>query len=119
MIQQYSENYPRNHTFTVPSASDNFGKMAKTTTHFLAGNQPSHTQSTEEKGSNTPMHYKQFAQRQKLCTPRPSIKSMADYQSNKVRLNAIKKESKNIPQIILPEYIQQLPQQNIFPLSGK
>ncbi|WP_239372829.1 DUF3304 domain-containing protein [Snodgrassella gandavensis] len=120
-IMQYTEN----HSAVIPLppppafAGDDFGKVANITVHFLACNQLYITYGTVEEGKDTPMHYKLFAKSQKLCTPRPSIKSMADYRRNKAKLDAIKKERENIPQVILPEYIQELQQQGKFPVSSK
>ncbi|WP_239372821.1 DUF3304 domain-containing protein [Snodgrassella gandavensis] len=120
-IKQYDEN----HSAVIPLppppafAGDDFGKVANITVHFLACNQLYITYGTVEEGKDTPMHYKLFAKSQKLCTPRPSIKSMADYRRNKAKLDAIKKERENIPQVILPEYIQELQQQGKFPVSSK
>ena len=102
-----------------PSAGDDFGKVANITVHFLACNQLYITYGTVEEGRNTPMHYQLFAKSQKLCTPRPSIKSMADYRRNKAKLDAIKKERDNIQQVILPEYIKELEQQGKLPVSSK
>ncbi|WP_367465206.1 DUF3304 domain-containing protein [Snodgrassella alvi] len=102
-----------------PSAGDDFGKVANITVHFLACNQLYITYGTVEEGRNTPMHYKLFAKSQKLCTPRPSIKSMADYRRNKAKLDAIKQERANIKQVILPEYIKELEQQGKLPVTGK
>ena len=102
-----------------PSAGDDFGKVANITVHFLACNQLYITYGTIEEGRNTPMHYKLFAKSQKLCTPRPSIKSMADYRRNKAKMDAIKQERANIKQVILPEYIKELEQQGKLPVTGK
>jgi hypothetical protein len=120
-IEQYIENYSAEIPLPPPppSAGDDFGKVANITVHFLACNQLYITYGTVEEGKNTPMHYKLFAKSQKLCTPRPSIKSMADYRRNKARLDAIKAERQNIPQVILPEYIQELEQQGKLPVPGK
>ncbi|SCC10156.1 hypothetical protein GA0061082_1091, partial [Snodgrassella sp. R-53583] len=87
--------------------------------HFLACNQLYITYGTVAEGKDTPMHYKLFAKSQKLCTPRPIIKSMADYRRNKAKLDAIKKERQNIPQVILPEYIRELEQQGKLPVPSK
>ena len=102
-----------------PSAGDDFGKVRNITVHFLACNQLYITYGTVEEGRNTPMHYKLFAKSQKLCTPRPSIKSMADYRRNKAKMDAIKQERANIKQVILPEYIKELEQQGKLPVSSK
>jgi hypothetical protein len=120
-IKQYDENHSAEIPLPPPppSAGDDFGKVANITVHFLACNQLYITYGTVEEGKNTPMHYKLFAKSQKLCTPRPSIKSMADYRRNKARLDAIKAERQNIPQVILPEYIQELEQQGKLPVPGK
>ena len=120
-IQQYSENYSAVIPLPPPppSAGDDFGKVANITVHFLACNQLYITYGTVEEGRNTPMHYKLFAKSQKLCTPRPSIKSMADYRRNKAKLDAIKQERANIKQVILPEYIKELEQQGKLPVTGK
>ncbi|PIT24448.1 hypothetical protein BGI37_09580 [Snodgrassella alvi] len=121
IIDQYDENYSAEIPLPPPppSAGDDFGKVANITVHFLACNQLYITYGTVEEGKNTPMHYKLFAKSQKLCTPRPSIKSMADYRRNKARLDAIKAERQNIPQVILPEYIQELERQGKLPVPGK
>jgi hypothetical protein len=121
IIRQYHENYSAEIPLPPPppSAGDDFGKVANITVHFLACNQLYITYGTVEEGKNTPMHYKLFAKSQKLCTPRPSIKSMADYRRNKARLDAIKAERQNIPQVILPEYIQELERQGKLPVPGK
>nr|WP_279119666.1 DUF3304 domain-containing protein [Snodgrassella alvi] len=121
IIDQYDEN----HSAVIPlpppppSAGDDFGKVANITVHFLACNQLYITYGTIEEGRNTPMHYKLFAKSQKLCTPRPSIKSMADYRRNKAKMDAIKQERANIKQVILPEYIKELEQQGKLPVTGK
>ncbi|WP_239325013.1 DUF3304 domain-containing protein [Snodgrassella gandavensis] len=121
IIDQYDENYSAVIPLPPPppSAGDDFGKVRNITVHFLACNQLYITYGMVEEGRNTPMHYKLFAKSQKLCTPRPSIKSMADYRRNKAKLDAIKKERENIPQVILPEYIQELQQQGKLPVSTK
>ncbi|PIT45223.1 DUF3304 domain-containing protein [Snodgrassella alvi] len=121
IIRQYHENYSAEIPLPPPppSAGDDFGKVRNITVHFLACNQLYITYGTVEEGKNTPMHYKLFAKSQKLCTPRPSIKSMADYRRNKAKLDAIKAERQNIPQVILPEYIQELEQQGKLPVPGK
>ena len=121
IISQYDEN----HSAVIPlpppppSAGDDFGKVANITVHFLACNQLYITYGTVEEGRNTPMHYKLFAKSEKLCTPRPTIKSMADYRRNKAKMDAIKKERDNIQQVILPEYIKELEQQGKLPVSSK
>jgi hypothetical protein len=121
IIDQYDENYSAVVPLPPPPAfaGDDFGKVANITVHFLACNQLYITYGTVEEGKDTPLHYKLFAKSQKLCTPRPSIKSMADYRRNKAKLDAIKKERQNIPQVILPEYIQELQQQGKFPVPSK
>ena len=120
-ILQYAENYSAVIPLPPPppSAGDDFGKVSNITVHFLACNQLYITYGTVEEGRNTPMHYKLFAKSQKLCTPRPSIKSMADYRRNKAKLDAIKQERANIKQVILPEYIKELEQQGKLPVTGK
>jgi hypothetical protein len=121
IIGQYYENHSAEIPLPPPppSAGDDFGKVRNITVHFLACNQLYITYGTVEEGKNTPMHYKLFAKSQKLCTPRPSIKSMADYRRNKARLDAIKAERQNIPQVILPEYIQELERQGKLPVPSK
>ena len=120
-ILQYAENYSAVIPLPPPppSAGDDFGKVRNITVHFLACNQLYITYGTVEEGRNTPMHYKLFAKSQKLCTPRPSIKSMADYRRNKAKMDAIKQERANIKQVILPEYIKELEQQGKLPVTGK
>ncbi|WP_371751768.1 DUF3304 domain-containing protein [Snodgrassella alvi] len=121
IIDQYAENYSAVIPLPPPppSAGDDFGKVANITVHFLACNQLYITYGTVEEGRNTPMHYQLFAKSQKLCTPRPSIKSMADYRRNKAKMDAIKQERANIKQVILPEYIKELEQQGKLPVTGK
>ena len=121
IIDEYAENYSAVIPLPppLPSAGDDFGKVANITVHFLACNQLYITYGTIEEGRNTPMHYKLFAKSQKLCTPRPSIKSMADYRRNKAKMDAIKQERANIKQVILPEYIKELEQQGKLPVSSK
>ena len=121
IMRQYYENYSAVIPLPPPppSAGDDFGKVANITVHFLACNQLYITYGTVEEGRNTPMHYQLFAKSQKLCTPRPSIKSMADYRRNKAKLDAIKQERTNIKQVILPEYIKELEQQGKLPVTGK
>ena len=121
IIEQYIEEYSAVIPLPPPppSAGDDFGKVANITVHFLACNQLYITYGTIEEGRNTPMHYKLFAKSQKLCTPRPSIKSMADYRRNKAKMDAIKQERANIKQVILPEYIKELEQQGKIPTPSK
>ena len=121
IMRQYYENYSAVIPLPPPppSASDDFGKVRNITVHFLACNQLYITYGTVEEGRNTPMHYQLFAKSQKLCTPRPSIKSMADYRRNKAKLDAIKQERANIKQVILPEYIKELEQQGKLPVTSK
>ena len=121
ILDQYDENYSAVIPLPPPppSAGDDFGKVANITVHFLACNQLYITYGTVEEGRNTPMHYKLFAKSQKLCTPRPSIKSMADYRRNKAKMDAIKQERANIKQVILPEYIKELEQQGKLPTPSK
>ncbi|WP_371751769.1 DUF3304 domain-containing protein [Snodgrassella alvi] len=121
ILDQYDENYSAVIPLPPPppSAGDDFGKVANITVHFLACNQLYITYGTVEEGRNTPMHYQLFAKSQKLCTPRPSIKSMADYRRNKAKMDAIKQERANIKQVILPEYIKELEQQGKLPVSSK
>ena len=121
ILDQYDENYSAVIPLPPPppSAGDDFGKVANITVHFLACNQLYITYGTVEEGRNTPMHYQLFAKSQKLCTPRPSIKSMADYRRNKAKMDAIKQERANIKQVILPEYIKELEQQGKLPTPSK
>jgi len=121
ILDQYDESYSAVIPLPPPppSAGDDFGKVRNITVHFLACNQLYITYGTVEEGRNTPMHYQLFAKSQKLCTPRPSIKSMADYRRNKAKLDAIKQERANIKQVILPEYIKELEQQGKLPVTGK
>jgi hypothetical protein len=123
IIGQYYEN----HSAVIPLppppafAGDDFGKVRNITVHFLACNQIFIDYGTRQE--NAPeivkKQFELYAKSQKLCTPRPSIKSMADYRRNKAKLDVIKKERENIPQVILPEYIQELQQQGKFPAPSK
>ena len=119
IIDRYDEYYSTEIPLPPPppSAGDDFGKVANITVHFLACNQIFITYGTIEEGRNTPMHYKLFAESQKLCTPRPVVKSMADYRRNKARMDAVKAERKNIPQVILLRYIKQLEEEGKLPVT--
>ncbi|PIT60866.1 DUF3304 domain-containing protein [Snodgrassella alvi] len=123
IIGQYYENHSAEIPLPPPppSAGDDFGKVRNITVHFLACNQIFIDYGTRQE--NAPeivkKQFELFAKSQKLCTPRPSIKSMADYRRNKAKLDAIKAERQNIPQVILPEYIQELEQQGKLPVPGK
>ncbi|ORF24472.1 hypothetical protein BGI15_07895 [Snodgrassella alvi] len=119
IMDQYAENYSAVIPLPPPSAGDDFGKVANITVHFLACNQLYITYGTIEEGRNTPMHYKLFAKSEKLCTPRPIVKTMADYRRNKAKMDAIKQERANIKQVILPEYIKELEQQDKIPTPSK
>jgi hypothetical protein len=119
IINQYDEYYSTDILLLPPlSAGDDFDKVGNITVHFLPCNQIFITYGTIEEGRN-PVHWKLFAESQKLCTPRPSIKSMADYRKNKAKLDATKAERKTIPQVILPRYIKQLEAEGKLPLSSQ
>jgi hypothetical protein len=123
IIGQYDENHSVEIPLPPPPAfaGDDFGKVRNITVHFLACNQIFIDYGTRQE--NAPeivkKQFELFAKSQKLCTPRPSIKSMADYRRNKARLDAIKAERQNIPQVILPEYIQELERQGKLPVPSK
>ena len=118
IIDQYDEYYSAEIPLPPPpSAGDDFGKVANITVHFLPCNQLFITYGTIEEGRN-PVHWKLFAESQKLCTPRPVVKSMADYRRNKAKMDAVKAERKNIPQLILPRYIKQLEAEDKLPVGG-
>ena len=122
-IMQYTEN----HSAVIPlpppppSMGDDFGKASNITVHFLACNQIYIDYGTKDDDAREAVkkQFELFKKSQKLCTPRPSIKSMADYRRNKAKLDAIKKERDNIQQVILPEYIKELEQQGKLPVSSK
>ncbi|WP_239392902.1 DUF3304 domain-containing protein [Snodgrassella communis] len=120
IIDSYNEYYSADIPLPPPppSAGDDFGKVANITVHFLACNQIFITYGTIEEGQQRE-YWKQFAESQKLCTPRPSIKSMADYRKNKAKLDAIKAERAKIPQVILPRYIQRLEAEGKLPVSSQ
>ena len=122
-IMQYTER----HSAVIPlpppppSMGDDFGKASNITVHFLACNQIYIDYGTKDDDAREAVkkQFELFKKSQKLCTPRPSIKSMADYRRNKAKLDAIKKERDNIQQVILPEYIKELEQQGKLPVSSK
>ena len=122
-IQQYSENYSAVIPLPPPPAfaGDDFGKVSNITVHFLACNQLYIDYGTTDDDTREAVkkQFELFKKSQKLCTPRPSIKSMADYRRNKAKLDAIKQERANIKQVILPEYIKELEQQGKLPVTGK
>ena len=123
IIAQYDEN----HSAVIPlpppppSAGDDFGKVSNITVHFLACNQLYIDYGTTDDDTREAVkkQFELFRKSQKLCTPRPSIKSMADYRRNKAKMDAIKQERANIKQVILPEYIKELEQQSKLPVTGK
>ncbi|MBI0130066.1 DUF3304 domain-containing protein [Snodgrassella sp. W8124] len=123
IIAQYDEN----HSAVIPlppppaSAGDDFGKVSNITVHFLACNQLYIDYGTTDDDTREAVkkQFALYAKSEKLCTPRPTIKSMADYRRNKAKLDAIKKERDNIQQVILPEYIKELEQQGKLPVSSK
>ena len=122
-IMQYTES----HSAVIPlpppppSMGDDFGKTSNITVHFLACNQIYIDYGTKDDDARDAVkkQFALFSKSQKLCTPRPSIKSMADYRRNKAKLDAIKQERANIKQVILPEYIKELEQQGKLPVTGK
>ncbi|PIT50832.1 DUF3304 domain-containing protein [Snodgrassella communis] len=120
IIDSYNEYYSADIPLPPPppSAGDDFGEVSNITVHFLACNQLFITYGTIEEGQQRE-YWKQFAESQKLCTPRPSIKSMADYRKNKAKLDAIKAERAKIPQVILPRYIQRLEAEGKLPVSSQ
>ena len=122
-ILQYAENYSAVIPLPPPPAfaGDDFGKVRNITVHFLACNQIFIDYGTRQENAPEVVkkQFELFAKSQKLCTPRPSIKSMADYRRNKAKLDAIKQERANIKQVILPEYIKELEQQGKLPVTGK
>ena len=123
IMRQYYENYSAVIPLPPPppSAGDDFGKVSNITVHFLACNQLYIDYGTTDDDTREAVkkQFELFRKSQKLCTPRPSIKSMADYRRNKAKLDAIKQERANIKQVILPEYIKELEQQGKLPVTGK
>ena len=123
IMRQYYENYSAVIPLPPPppSAGDDFGKVSNITVHFLACNQLYIDYGTTDDDTREAVkkQFELFKKSQKLCTPRPSIKSMADYRRNKAKLDAIKQERANIKQVILPEYIKELEQQGKLPVTGK
>ncbi|MBI0098408.1 MULTISPECIES: DUF3304 domain-containing protein [unclassified Snodgrassella] len=123
IISQYDEN----HSAVIPlpppppSMGDDFGKTSNITVHFLACNQIYIDYGTKDDDTREAVkkQFALYAKSEKLCTPRPTIKSMADYRRNKAKLDAIKQERANIKQVILPEYIKELEQQGKLPVSSK
>ena len=110
IIAQYDEN----HSAVIPLppppafAGDDFGKVRNITVHFLACNQIFIDYGTRQENAPDVVkkQFELYAKSEKLCTPRPSIKSMADYR-------------RNIKQVILPEYIKELEQQGKIPTPSK
>ncbi|MBI0130063.1 DUF3304 domain-containing protein [Snodgrassella sp. W8124] len=123
IMRQYYENYSAVIPLPPPPAfaGDDFGKVRNITVHFLACNQIFIDYGTRQENAPEVVkkQFELFAKSQKLCTPRPSIKSMADYRRNKAKMDAIKQERANIKQVILPEYIKELEQQGKLPVSSK
>ena len=123
IMRQYYENYSAVIPLPPPPAfaGDDFGKVRNITVHFLACNQIFIDYGTRQENAPEVVkkQFELFAKSQKLCTPRPSIKSMADYRRNKAKMDAIKQERANIKQVILPEYIKELEQQGKIPTPSK
>ena len=123
IIDQYDEHYSAVIPLPPPPAfaGDDFGKVRNITVHFLACNQIFIDYGTRQENAPEVVtkQFELFKKSQKLCTPRPSIKSMADYRRNKAKLDAIKQERANIKQVILPEYIKELEQQGKIPTPSK
>lgn len=123
ILDQYDENYSEVIPLPPPSAfaGNHSGKAKNITIHFLACNQILIDYGTRKERAPEVVkkQFELFAKSQKLCTPRPSIKSMADYRRNKAGMDAIKQERANIKQVILPEYIKELKQQGKQPVTGK
>ena len=123
IMRQYYENYSAVIPLPPPPAfaGDDFGKVRNITVHFLACNQIFIDYGTRQENAPEVVkkQFELFAKSQKLCTPRPSIKSMADYRRNKAKMDAIKQERANIKQVILPEYIKELEQQGKLPTPSK
>ena len=123
VIDQYNEN----HSAVIPLppppafAGDDFGKVRNITVHFLACNQIFIDYGTRQENAPEVVkkQFELYAKSEKLCTPRPIVKTMADYRRNKAKMDAIKQERANIKQVILPEYIKELEQQGKLPVTGK
>ncbi|MDF7676393.1 DUF3304 domain-containing protein, partial [Neisseriaceae bacterium ESL0693] len=107
LIRQYDE-HPH-YTIPLPPPPEgrmDFDKAAGIDVHFLACNQIFITYGTREEQDNYDLLMGLFRKSQKLCRKRPIIKSMADYRKHKAEMDAIREERKQIPQVILPEYIK-------------
>ena len=123
IMEQYAENYSAVIPLPPPppSAGDDFGKVSNITVHFLACNQLYIDYGTTDDDTREAVkkQFALFAKSEKLCTPRPIVKTMADYRRKKAKMDAIKQERANIKQVILPEYIKELEQQGKLPVTGK
>ena len=123
IIDQYDENYSAVIPLPPPPAfaGDDFGKVRNITVHFLACNQIFIDYGTRQENAPEVVkkQFELYAKSEKLCTPRPIVKTMADYRRNKAKMDAIKQERANIKQVILPEYIKELEQQGKLPVSSK
>ncbi|MBI0164296.1 DUF3304 domain-containing protein [Snodgrassella sp. M0351] len=121
IIDQYDENHSAVIPLPPPSMGDDFGKVSNITVHFLACNQLYIDYGTKDDDTREAVkkQFALYAKSEKLCTPRPIVKTMADYRRNKAKMDAIKKERDNIQQVILPEYIKELEQQGKLPVSSK
>ncbi|KEQ01302.1 Protein of unknown function (DUF3304) [Snodgrassella alvi SCGC AB-598-J21] len=123
IMDQYAENYSAVIPLPPPPAfaGDDFGKVRNITVHFLACNQIFIDYGTRQENAPEVVkkQFELYAKSEKLCTPRPIVKTMADYRRNKAKMDAIKQERANIKQVILPEYIKELEQQGKLPVSSK
>ena len=123
IMRQYYENYSAVIPLPPPppSAGDDFGKVSNITVHFLACNQLyiDYGTTVDDTREAVNKQFELFKKSQKLCSPRPSIKSMEDIQRNTAKLDEIQQERANIKQVILLEYIKELEQQGKMPVTGK
>ncbi|MDF7676391.1 DUF3304 domain-containing protein [Neisseriaceae bacterium ESL0693] len=116
VIRQYTE-YPH-YTIPLPPPPEgrmDFDKAGGIDVHFLACNQIFITYGTREERRNHDLLMGLMQKSMKLCRKRPVIKSMADYRKHKAEMDAIREERKQIPQVILPEYIKQLEAEGKLP----
>ncbi|TNH14733.1 DUF3304 domain-containing protein, partial [Testudinibacter sp. TR-2022] len=117
IMKQYDESY----TAIVPlpppppNIGTNLGKSGGITVHFLACNQLFIDYGNTYEDKLFKRDYGLMAKSLKLCSKRPVVKSMADYRKHKARMDEVRLERKNIPQVILPQYIQELNETGIYP----
>ncbi|TNH02474.1 DUF3304 domain-containing protein [Testudinibacter sp. TR-2022] len=108
IIKQYNETYTAIVPLPPPNIGTDLGKGSNITVHFLACNQLFIDYGTSDEDKLIKRDFELMDKSLKLCSKRPVVKSMADYRKHKARMDEVRLERKNIPQVILPQYIEEV-----------